>query len=317
MEGVADSKSKRSGSAFLHELKKNRIMFLMTLPGMALAFIFCYLPMFGVIIAFKNLNYAKGFFKSDWYGFKNFEFFLKTPYAYIITRNTILYNLVFIVIGTAVSVFFAIALNELRCHALSRVFQSVMFLPYFLSWIVVSYLVYAFLNIDMGFINKTFLPLFGSQPVNWYGEKQYWPFILVLCEIWKYTGYNSVIYLAAIVGIDVEYYEAATIDGASRWQQVRKITIPLIYPLITIMVLLGIGRIFFADFGLFYQVPLNSGALFDVTNVIDTYVYRTLISSSDIGMSSAAGLYQSFIGFILVLASNLVVKKIDGEKALF
>jgi len=304
-------------SVFLHELAKNRTLFLMTLPGVVLLFAFNYLPMFGLIIAFKNMNFSKGFFKSDWYGFRNFEFFIRTPDAYLITRNTIGYNLVFIVVGTVFAVACALALHELRNRRTAKFYQSIMFLPYFLSWVVVSYLVFSFLSVDMGFVNKQILPLFGIQPLEWYGGTRYWPPILVFCNLWKYTGYNSVIYLASIVGILPEYFEAATIDGASKVQQIRKITIPLISPVIIIMMLLGVGRVFFADFGLFYQVPRNTGALFNVTNVIDTYVYRALVNSGDIGMSSAAGLYQAVVGFLLVLVSNLAVRRIDPAKALF
>lgn len=293
------------------------MLFLMAAPGILLLFGFSYLPMFGLIIAFKNLNFSKGFFKSDWYGFKNFEFFINTPYAFTITRNTIVYNLVFIALGTIFAVACALALHELRSRKLAKFYQSVMFLPYFLSWVVVSYLAFSFLSVDMGFFNNRVLPALGMKPIEWYGETKYWPGILTFANLWKYTGYNCVIYLATIVGILPEYYEAATIDGASKLQQIRKITIPLISPVISILVLLGIGRIFFADFGLFYQVPRNTGALFDVTNVIDTYVYRTLVNSGDIGMSSAAGLYQAVVGFILVLGSNLLVRRIDPSKALF
>ncbi len=311
------SRRPRGFAAFLHEVRKNKALFLMAFPGILLLFAFNYLPMFGLIIAFKNLNYAKGFFKSDWYGMRNFEFFIKTPYAFNITRNTILYNLVFIGLGTAFAVVVAIALNELRSRRASRVYQSIMFLPYFLSWVVVSYLVFAFLSVDMGFINTGILRALGRPPVEWYSNKAYWPFIIVGANLWKYTGYNSVIYLAAIVGLNTEYFEAALIDGANKLQQITRIMIPLISPVVVIMVLLGIGRVFFADFGLFYQVPLNTGVLFDVTNVIDTYVYRTLIMSNNIGMASAAGLYQSVVGFVLVLASNLLVRRLDPSKALF
>jgi putative aldouronate transport system permease protein len=315
--GIAADRKGGSGPLFLRELAKNKALFLMALPGVLLLFAFNYMPMFGLIIAFKNINYAKGFFRSEWSGLRNFEFFIKTPYAYTITRNTIVYNLIFIAVGTVFAVACAIALHELRNRKLAKVYQSVMFLPYFLSWVVVSYLVFSFLSVDMGFLNNRVLPLLGLGPIEWYGETTYWPAILVLCNLWKYSGYNSVIYLATIVGILPEYFEAATIDGASKFQQIRKITIPLISPVISILVLLGVGRVFFADFGLFFTVPRNTGALFDVTNVIDTYVYRTLINSGDLGMSSAAGLYQAVVGFVLVLASNLLVRRIDPGKALF
>jgi putative aldouronate transport system permease protein len=307
----------RKAPAIFRELYKSRVLFLMALPGVLLLFAFNYMPMFGLIIAFKNLNFSKGFFRSDWYGLKNFEFFIRTPYAFTITRNTILYNLVFIAAGNLFAVACAVALHELRNRRTAKFYQSVMFLPYFLSWVVVSYLVFSFLSVDMGFVNTRVLPALGLAPIEWYSRIEYWPTILTICNLWKYSGYNSVIYLASIVGILPEYFEAATIDGANKWQQIRKITIPLISPVITILVLLGVGRVFFADFGLFYQVPKNTGALFDVTNVIDTYVYRTLVNSGDLGMSSAAGLYQAVVGFILVLGSNLLVRKVDPSKAMF
>jgi putative aldouronate transport system permease protein len=313
---AAGTKARKQSLVF-RELYKNRVLFLMALPGVLALFAFNYMPMFGLIIAFKNLNFSKGFFRSDWYGLKNFEFFIKTPYAFTITRNTILYNLVFIAAGNLFAVACAVALHELRNRKTAKFYQSVMFLPYFLSWVVVSYLAFSFLSVDMGFINTRVLPAIGMKPIEWYSTREYWPTILVICNLWKYTGYNSVIYLASIVGILPEYFEAATIDGANKWQQIRKITVPLISPVISILVLLGIGRVFFADFGLFYQVPKNTGALFDVTNVIDTYVYRTLVNSGDLGMSSAAGLYQAVVGFVLVLGSNLLVRKIDPSKAMF
>ncbi|WP_135554477.1 ABC transporter permease [Paenibacillus cymbidii] len=294
----------------------------MTLPGFALLIAFHYLPIGGILIAFKNFGYSGGsFFKnfanSPWVGLKNFEFFIKTPDAFIITRNTLLYNLVFIALGTFVAVMMAIALNELRSRRLAKWYQTTMLLPYFLSWIAVSYLFYGFLSVDKGILNTSVLPLFGIEPVAWYSEMELWPFILVFANIWKYAGYNCIVYLAAITGIDNDYYEAAALDGASKWQQVRHITIPSISPVIVLLVLLAIGRMFFADFGLFYQVPLNSGALFDATNVIDTYVYRALINSGDISLSSAASTFQAFVGFVLVLLSNGIVRRIDKEKAIF
>lgn len=314
---IVKSKGFIKRTAFMHEIFKNRALFLMVLPGILLLLLFNYLPMLGLIIAFKNVNFTKGILGSDWYGFKNFEFFINTPYAFNITKNTILYNAVFIILGTVVAVLVAIALNELRNRRLAKFYQSVIFLPYFLSWVVISYLVFAFLSVDMGFVNNYLLKPLGIAPVSWYGDTVYWPYILTLCNLWKYTGYDSVIYLASIVALNPEYYEAAMIDGASKFQQMTKVTIPLISPVIIIMVMLGIGRIFFADFGLFFQVPLNTGSLFDVTNVLDTYIYRTLVNSGDIGMASAAGLYQSVVGFVVVLTSNILIKRYDSSKALF
>jgi ABC-type polysaccharide transport system, permease component len=285
-------------------------------PGIIYLFINNYLPMFGLIIAFKNVNFQKGIFQSDWIGLKNFEYLFKTSDALIITRNTLLYNSAFIILETVFAVIVAILLNDIASRLLSRFYQSILLLPYLISMVIVSYLAYAFLSSDSGFFNNVILPALNIKAISWYSEAKYWPVILTYVNLWKTTGFYCIMYLASIVGIDKEYYEAATIDGANKLQQVRNVTIPLITPTITIMVLLSIGRIFYSDFGLFYQVPLNSGPLYNATNVIDTYVYRGLMQLGDIGMSSAAGLYQSLVGFILVLGSNLIVKKISPENAL-
>ncbi|MGE7826844.1 ABC transporter permease [Paenibacillus sp. NPDC093718] len=289
----------------------------MMLPGLIYLLINNYLPLFGLSIAFKDVNYSKGIWDSDWIGFKNFEYLFKTDDAFIITRNTILYNAAFIVLGLIVSVGVAILLNEIRNKVASRFYQSVIILPFLISIIIVSYLVYAMFSVNTGMVNKTLLPVLGLDPISWYTEPKYWPFILTVVHIWKAAGYSCIVYLAAIIGIDPEYYEAAKLDGASKWMQIRKITLPMITPVITILTLLGIGRIFYSDFGLFYQVPMDSGALFSTTNVIDTYVFRGLMQLGDIGMSSAAGFYQSLVGFVLVLVSNYVVRKIDKNNALF
>jgi len=306
----------------LERLYKNGALLVMTVPGLLLLLAFHYLPIGGILIAFKDYSYSGGdffrnFANSPWVGFDNFAFFLNTPDAFIITRNTILYNLVFIGLGTLIAVFLAVAFNELRSRRMAKVYQTTILLPYFLSWIAVSYLFFGFLSADKGIINHLVLEPLGLGAVDWYSQSAYWPYILVFANVWKYAGYNCIVYLAAITGIDTEYYEAASLDGASKWQQIRHITIPSISTVITLLVLLGIGRMFFADFGLFYQVPLNSGAIFDVTNVIDTFVYRALINSGDIGMSSAASTFQAFVGFVLVLLSNWIVKRIDNEKAIF
>lgn len=294
----------------------------MLVPGIIVLILNNYLPMFGVIIAFKNFKFSgTSFFssllESQWIGLKNFEFLFRTADAFTITRNTILYNLAFFVTGLIVSVSVAVMLNEIWSRKLAKVYQSFMFLPHFLSWVVANYIVFAFLSIDMGFVNNFLLKPLGFNAINWYSETKYWPFILIFMNTWKWAGYNSIIYLAAILGINNEYYEAATIDGASKWQQFTRITLPQIGPLIIMMTLLNIGRIFYADFGLFFQVPRNSGILYPVTNVIDTYVYNALMTMGDIGMSSAAALYQALIGFVLVLFSNLLVKRINPESALF
>lgn len=294
----------------------------MILPGAIYLIINNYLPMLGVLFAFKDLDYShRGLFNmlwySDWSGLKNFEYLFKTKDAFIITRNTILYNVVFIVLNTTVAITIAILLNDIKNKFASRLYQSLILLPYLISMVIVAYLTLSFLNVENGIMNRSILSMFGIDPVSWYNEPKYWPIILTLVNLWKNIGYLCIIYLAAIVGIDPEYYEAAKIDGANKWQQIKNITVPLLMPTIIILTLLAIGRIFNSDFGLFYQVPLNSGPLQSTTDVIDTYVYRGLMTLGDIGMSSAAGVYQSIVGFVLVILSNYLVARKDRDRALF
>jgi putative aldouronate transport system permease protein len=302
---------------FWTDTRRYMPLMLMTLPGLAYLLINNYIPMAGLVIAFKDFNYAKGIFGSDWAGLQNFEFLFRTRDAFVITRNTVLYNAAFIVINTVVAIATAIMLSEVTKKAMMRIYQTVILLPYLISIVIVSYLVYAFLSVNVGFINKTLLPLFGKEALSWYTEAKYWPFILPIVSLWRGFGFYSVVYLSSIVGIDRTYYEAAELDGASKLQCIRRITLPLITPVITMMALLAVGRIFYSDFGLFYQVPMNSGTLYSTTNVIDTYVYRGLMQLGDIGMSAAAGLYQSLVGFLLVLGSNLLVRKVNPDNALF
>jgi putative aldouronate transport system permease protein len=293
-------------------------LLIMTLPGLAYLVINSYLPMTGLIVAFKDFNYARGIFGSDWAGIKNFEFLFRTRDAFVITRNTILYNIAFISINTIIAIATAIMLSEITNNTLlMRMYQSIILLPYLISIVIISYLVNAFLNVNLGFVNNTILPLLGLESIAWYAEAKYWPIILPLVNLWRGFGFYSVIYLSSIVGIDRAFYEAAELDGASKLQCIWHITLPLISPVISMMILLAVGRIFYSDFGLFYQVPMNSGALFSTTNVIDTYVYRGFMQLGDIGMSAAAGLYQSVVGFLLVLGSNLLVRKINPNNALF
>ena len=298
-------------------LKRFIPLYLMMIPGAVYLIINNYIPMTGIVIAFKQFNYGKGIWGSPFIGFKNFEFLLATKDAWIITRNTLLYNVAFIVLGTACAIAVAILLNEIHSSAAKKIYQTTILVPFLISIVVVSYLVYAFLSTESGFLNKTILPALGLEPVSWYTESKYWPFILILVNLWKGLGYNCIIYYATLVGIDRGYYEAAVIDGANRWQQVVHITLPALKPTIITLTLMAIGRIFYSDFGLFYQVPMNSGPLLDVTNTIDTYVYRGLMSLNNISMASAAGVYQSLIGFLLVLAANFIVKKSSSENALF
>ena len=302
------------------KLKKRLIryipLYIMALPGLLYLFINNYMPLPGLVLAFKKYNAKKGIFGSANVGFKNFKYLFATKDAFVITRNTILYNVVFIIVNTVLAVFVAILLAEMTSK-LKKTYQIIILLPFMISMVIVSYLVFGFLSNDNGFLNNTILKALGKEPVQWYMQKQYWPFILVFVNAWKVIGYNCIIYLSTILGIDRSIYESASIDGAGKWTQIAKITIPLLKPTIIMMTLLAVGRIFYSDFGLFYQVPQNQGALFSVTTTIDTYVYRGLLELGDMSMASAAGLYQSVVGFICILAANLIVRKLDPESALF
>lgn len=304
----------------LKKLKANKEFLFLTMPGAVWFLIFAYLPMIGIVIAFKNWRISGGFIesliKSEWVGFNNFKFLFSSSDAWLITRNTILYNLVFIIMGIVLPVTFAILLKEILNKRLSKFYQSAMFLPYFLSWVVVSYCLFAFLSPEKGYINGIITAL-GGDKISWYTESKYWIFIIIFMSQWKAVGYGTVVYLASICGIDKSYYEAAMIDGATKWQQIKYITLPSLKPVLIIMFITAVGGMFRSDFGLFYQLPKNSGALYSVTNVIDTYVYRGLTNLGNIGMSSAAALYQSLVGLVLILVTNGIVRKVDNENAFF
>ena len=297
-------------------LKRAIPLYIMVAPGFIYLLINNYIPMLGIVIAFKNLNFSKGILKSDWAGLSNFEYLFKAPDAFLITRNTILYNVAFIVVNTVVAIVIAIILSEIRSKMKVKIFQSCVLIPSLISIIIVSYLAYAFLSGRTGFINGS-LAAAGKDTISLYTEPKYWPAILIFINCWKGAGYSSIIYLAAILGIDQEMYEAAEIDGATRWNKIRFITLPMLKSTVITLTLMNVGRIFYSDFGLFYQVPMNSGALINATNTIDTYVYRGLIELGDISMSSAACVYQSLVGFVLVLTANWVTKKLSSENALF
>ena len=304
----------------MKRFRNNKELLLLTIPGAIWFLVFAYLPMFGVIVAFKRWRIHGGFFESlmnsKWVGFDNFKFLFQSSDAWLITKNTVLYNIVFIILGIVLPVTLAILLNELLNKKLAKFYQSSMFLPYFLSWVVVSYCLYAFLSPEKGYVN-CILKSMGGKGISWYTEPKYWPFIIIFMSQWKAVGYGTVVYLASICGIDKSYYEAAMIDGASKFQQIKYITVPLLKPVMIIMFITSIGGMFRGDLGLFYQLPKDSGALYPVTNVIDTYVYRGLMNLGDIGMSSAASLYQSFVGLILIVTSNAIVRKVDEENAFF
>lgn len=292
-------------------------MLLIALPGIVYLIINNYIPMGGLFIAFKNYKYNLGIWGSDWCGFENFRFLFVSNDAWIITRNTLLYNAAFIAIGTVAALAVAVLLYELGQTIRAKVFQSALLFPHLISWIIAAYLFYALLNSSTGFISKTVLPLFGMESFDLYAEKKYWPFILLLTYLWKHTGYTAIVYLAGISGINKELYEAAELDGASRFKQIFSITLPLLKPTIITMVLMAVGRIFYSDFGLFYQIPMSSGPLMSTTQTIDTYVYRALMTNGNFALSSAAGFFQSVCGFLLISLVNFIVRKTDPENALF
>lgn len=272
--------------------------------------------MTGIVVAFKKYSKKKGIYGSKWNGFENFEYLFKND-AGLIVRNTLLYNIVFIVLGMVVGVTLAILITDVLSKRLKKLYQSAIMLPFLISIVIVSYIVFAFLSVENGMFNNSILKPLGLLPVQWYAEPKYWPFILTFVNIWKGCGYGTLIYIAGIVGIDPSFYEAAKLDGATKWQQITKITIPSLVPALITMTMLSLGRIFASDFGLFYQVPQNSGALFSVTQTIDTYVYRALISSGGIGRSAAAGFFQSVVGFALVMGANALVRRISRDNAMF
>ena len=306
---------RQNGKSRLAYFKKNLPLSMMAMPFFIILLVFNYLPLYGLILPFKDFRYDLGFFKSPWVGFDNFKFLFSGEDVLHATRNTILYNAAFIVLGTVISLALAIMLFEFS-KKFVKTYQTLLFLPYFISWVVAAYVFRAFLDMDYGIINKVRESM-GLTRILWYNDPKYWPAILVIANTWKNMGYYAVVYYAAMMGVDKTYYEAARIDGAGKWVQMRHITLPLIRQMVIIMLIMQIGKIFYGDFGLFYNVPLDSSLLYSATDVIDTFVYRALISLGDVGMSSAAGFYQSVIGFILVLLTNAVVRKVDSESALF
>lgn len=298
--------------------KQDAELTLLALPTTIWYILFCFLPMFGIIIAFKNFRISGGFLSnvinSPWAGFKNFEFLFKSNDAWIIIRNTLGYNIVFIVLGIVIPVALALMVGMLHNRRAGKVYQTMMFLPYFLSWVVVSAVGWAFLSFDKGIVNQMLVSM-GGEPINWYMESKYWPHLLIFMHVWKSVGYGMVVYLATITGIDKTYYEAAVIDGASIWQQTRFITLPLMKLVIVMMFILAVGRIFYTDFGLFFQVPRDSNSLFNVTTTIDVLVYKQL-KTATVGMASAAAFVQSVLGCITILTANWIVRRIDPDSAM-
>lgn len=293
-----------------------KLLLLMLLPALAYVIIFSYLPMTGIVLAFKKFNYQDGIFGSPWCGWNNFRFLIISNKLWPLTRNTLLYNFAFITVGMTLEVGFAIVINELGNKYFKKVFQSFMFLPYFISWVVVVAIVQAMFSYEFGFLNKL-VEMMGFSRFNIYASAKPWPFLLVLFKAWKQTGYGTVVYLANITGMDQGIYEAAEIDGANIWQRIRHITIPCLVPTMIIMFLLAIGQIFRGDFGLFYQMVGNNAQLLETTDILDLFIYRALATTNDIGMSSAAGLYQSVLCFATIMTVNFTIKKIQPDYSLF
>lgn len=294
-------------------------VYIMMLPGLVYLFINNYIPMGGLVSAFKQVSFAEGIFQSPWADpwYKNFTYLFSSSDALIITRNTILYNLAFILVNNALGIMIAIFISDITAKKMKKVYQSAVLFPFLMSIVIVSYIVFALLSNENGMINNSILPMFGKEKVNWYATPNAWPFILILVNFWKGVGYGCLIYIAGLAGIDKAIYEAAQIDGASRFKLITKIKLPSLIPSVITLVMLNVSKIFFSDFGLFYQVPQNSGAIFNTTNTIDTYVYRALLQQNNPSMSAAAGFYQSMVGFLLVLTVNGLVRKFSKENALF
>ena len=303
--------------------KKTLMLLTMVAPGAIWLLLLRYLPMGGIILAFKNYKiypkdptFLNNLIHSKWVGLDNFKFLFTTGDSWVMIRNTLAYNIVFIILGVIIPVAFAVMMSELSKKFVAKTYQTLMFFPYFLSWVVVSYFLNAFIDAQYGLIPMAQRAA-GETAVSWYTTPGPWPYIIVFANLWKNVGYSTVLYLAAITGIDQTQYEAAAIDGASKWQQILHVTLPNLRTMIAILFILNVGKIFNADFGLFWNVPMQNGALFSVTQVIDTYIYRVLMNTGNIGQSTAAGLLQNIVGFICIIGANSVVKKIDSDSTLF
>lgn len=302
--------------SFLHKVIKNKTLLLMLLPAVLYFFIFSYLPISGIIVAFKSYNFRDGIFGSPWVGFDNFKFFFISGQALIVTRNTVLYNLAFIVINTIIQITLAILLSEIRGKYFKKITQSLMFLPYFVSWVIIGVIAYNMFNYEHGSLNSL-LGFFHMAPVDAYANPVAWIFIIIIFCAWQGLGYGTVLYLAAIMGIDAEIYEAAEIDGANIFKRIRFITLPSLVPTITILTLLSVGNIFRGNFDMFYQLIGNNGTLFNLTDVIDTFTVRALTQTNEVGMAGAVGLYQSVFCFITIMIVNYFVKRHDPDNSLF
>lgn len=301
---------------FVREIVKNRYLYVLALPGLLFLIVFAYVPMAGHLIAFKQYRLADGIWGSKWIGFDNFKFFFMSSDWYKVTFNTIFLNGLFIVCGLGIALLLAIFLSEIQHALFKKIAQSFIFMPYFISWLVVSMMVFAFLNTTDGILNRT-LAANGLDPKNWYLMPGIWPAVLTIIYVWKFAGYYSIIFLAAIAGISGEYYESARIDGATRFQQIIHITLPLIRSVLIVLALLGVGRIFYGDFGMIYGIVGDTAPLYPTTDVIDTYSYRALRQLGDFGKSSAVIMYQSVMGLLAIVVFNAIAKRIDKDAGLF
>jgi len=298
-------------------LLKNPVLYLMILPSFLIVFVLSYIPMAGITIAFKDFKFNLGFLKSPWIGFKNFEFFFLSGKAWLLVKNTFLYNITFIIVNNVLEVIFAIIISELTCKKYKRFFQSTMILPYFLSWVAVGAFVYSLFNHEFGTLN-TFLKDIGLPPVEIYSKPGTWKILLPAMNAWKIVGYNSIIYISAITGINEELYESAYLDGAGIYKRIWYITLPCLKPTIIIMILLSLGRVLKGNFEMFYQLVGTNGQLYDMTDIIDTYIFRTVVySTNSIGTASAAGFLQQIVGFTTVVTVNTIIKKIAPDYVLF
>ena len=292
-------------------------IYIMMLPGVLYLIINNYLPMFGIVIAFKNLDMRAGIFKSPWAGFDNFRFLFASGDAWKMVRNTLGYNILFIILGIVLGVTVAILMNEITSKGALKAYQTLILIPNLMSWVIINYLVYSYLSPDTGLVNNTILKGLGIKGISWYTSPQYWPVILTIVNTWQSIGFTTIIYYSSIIGISTDYYEAATLDGATKWQQIKCITLPLLKPTVITLFILNVGRIFNSNFGLFYQVTRNQGMLYSTTRTIDVYVYNALMKNNDYAMASAASVFQSVVGALTLITANAIVRKVQPEDSLF
>ncbi|WP_372630675.1 ABC transporter permease [Cohnella sp.] len=307
--------TKKSRQGALHELKRHKILYLMCIPGLIILIMFCYVPFAGIWMAFTDFNVVDGIFGSKFVGLDNFKYFFTSSMGWKVTYNTLVINFFGIVLGIIFPITIAILLNEIRGKAFKKLTQSMMFFPYFISWVVVGAIIYGIFSTDVGVANGI-LAWFGIEPIRWYSEPKYWKEIIILANVWKWSGYNSIIYLAAMSNFDGSLYEAAKVDGANRLQQIMRLTVPMLKPTVIVLTLLSVGRIFYGDFGMIYGIVGNNPVLIDEVTVIDTYVYQSM-RTLGFSYSTAIGLFQSVMGLILITLANSVAKKVNDGEGLF